>query len=49
VVTGSCKGVDYGGCIGLMWLVIRYSSVLCVDWIDVVCGQVQQCVVCGLD
>jgi hypothetical protein len=30
------------GCvwIGIMWLVIRYCSVLCVDWIDVACGQV---------
>jgi hypothetical protein len=35
--------------IGLIWLVVRYSSGLCVDWSDVACGQVQQWVVCGLE
>jgi hypothetical protein len=28
-----------------MWLGVRYSSELYVDWIDVACGQVQQWVV----
>jgi hypothetical protein len=32
-----------------MWLVVRYSSVLCVNWIGVACGQLQQWTVCGLD
>jgi hypothetical protein len=31
-----------------MWLVVWYSSGLCVDWVNVACGLVQQWVVCGL-